>query len=54
MSTLRWLAWFESRCAPDNRFEGGTDEELLDLFKRNQRVLARSDEDVIAAMTRPR
>jgi hypothetical protein len=42
-----------TRC-PDRRFDGGTDEELLDLFKRNRQVLARSDEDVIAAMTRPR
>jgi hypothetical protein len=42
-----------TRC-PDRRFDGGTDEELLDLFKRNKRVLERSDEDVIAAMTRPR
>ena len=39
---------------PDRRFDGGTDAELLDLFKRNKRVLNRSDEDVIAAMTRPR
>jgi hypothetical protein len=39
---------------PDNRFEGGSDEELLELFRRNKRVLARSDEDVIAAMTHPR
>ena len=28
--------------------------ELLDLFKRNNKVLSRSDDDVIAAMTRPR
>jgi hypothetical protein len=42
-----------TRC-PDRRFDGGTDEELLDLFKRNKQVLARSDEDVIAAMTHPR
>jgi hypothetical protein len=40
--------------SPDRRFDGGTDEELLDLFKRNKQVLSRSDEDVIAAMTRPR
>jgi hypothetical protein len=40
--------------SPDRRFDGGTDEELLDLFKRNKQVLNRSDEDVIAAMTRPR
>ena len=39
---------------PDNRFEGGSDAELLDLFRRNKRVLERSDEDVSAAMTRPR
>jgi hypothetical protein len=42
-----------TRC-PDRRFDGGTDAELLDLFKRNKRVLERSDEDVIAAMTHPR
>jgi len=41
------------RC-PDKRFDGGTDEELLQLFKHNRQVLHRSDEDVIAAMTRPR
>jgi hypothetical protein len=41
------------RC-PDNRYEGSSDVELLQLFRRNKRVLARSDEDVIAAMTRPR
>jgi hypothetical protein len=35
---------------PDNRFEGSSDVELLQLFRRNKRVLARSDEDVIAAM----
>ena len=39
---------------PDKRFDGGSDNELLDLFKRNKRVLSRSDEDVIAATTRPR
>ena len=39
---------------PDNRFKGGSDAELLDLFKRNKRTLERGDEDVIAAMTRPR
>jgi hypothetical protein len=33
---------------------GGSDAELLDLFRRNKRVLSRSDEDVIAVMTRPR
>jgi hypothetical protein len=42
-----------TRC-PDRRFDGGTDEELIQLFKRNRTVLARSDEDGIAAMTRPR
>ncbi len=42
-----------TRC-PDRRFDGGTDEELIELFKRNKRVLNRSDEDVIAAMTHPR
>jgi hypothetical protein len=41
------------RC-PDNRYEGSSDVELLQLFKRNRKVLARGDEDVIAAMTRPR
>lgn len=39
---------------PDKRFDGGTDAELLDLFRRNKRVLQRTDEDVIATMTRPR
>ena len=39
---------------PDNRFEGGSDAELLDLFRRNKRVLERGDEDVIAAMTHPK
>jgi len=42
-----------TRC-PDRRFDGGTDAELLDLFKRNKRTLERGDEDVIAAMTHPR
>jgi alkylhydroperoxidase family enzyme len=42
-----------TRC-PDKRFDGGSDAELLDLFRRNKRVLNRNDEDVIAAMTRPR
>jgi hypothetical protein len=42
-----------ARC-PDSRFEGDSDEELIELFKRNKQVLARSDEDVIAAMTHPR
>ena len=42
-----------TRC-PDRRFDGGTDAELLDLFKRNRQVLQRSDDDVIAVMTRPR
>jgi hypothetical protein len=41
------------RC-PDNRFEGSSDLELIQLFRRNKRVIARSDEDVIAAMTHPR
>jgi len=41
------------RCL-DNRYEGASDAELLQLFERNKRVLHRSDEDVIAAMTRPR
>jgi hypothetical protein len=40
--------------SPDRRFDGGTDEELIELFRRNKQVLRRSDEDVIAAMTRPR
>ncbi len=39
---------------PDSRYEGSSDEELLQLFKRNRQVLGRSDEDVIAAMTHPR
>ena len=33
------------------RFDGGSDEELIQLFKRSKRVLNRIDEDVIAAMT---
>jgi hypothetical protein len=41
------------RC-PDKRFDGGTDAELLDLFKRNRQVLQRSDDDVIAVMVRAR
>jgi hypothetical protein len=41
------------RC-PDNRYDGGSDEELIQLFQRNRQVLGRSDEDVIAAMTHPR
>ena len=40
--------------SPDGRFDGHSDEALVQLFRRNQRVLARTDEDVIAAMTRPR
>ena len=39
---------------PDGRYDGGSDEELIQLFKRNRQVLERSDEDVIAAMTHPR
>jgi hypothetical protein len=39
---------------PDGRFDGGSDAELIELFKRNRQVLGRSDEDVIAAMTHPR
>lgn len=39
---------------PDRRYDGGSDIELLQLFKHNRQVLHRSDEDVIAAMTRPR
>jgi hypothetical protein len=39
---------------PDKRFDGGTDEELIQLFRRNKRVLEHGDEDAIAAMTRPR
>jgi hypothetical protein len=42
-----------TQCA-DRRFDGGTDTELLDLFKRNKRTLERSDDDVVAVMTRPR
>lgn len=41
------------RC-PDSRYDGGSDAELIQLFQRNKRVLDRSDEDVIAAMTHPR
>jgi hypothetical protein len=40
--------------SPDGRYQGGSDDELIQLFRRNKRVLDRSDEDVIAAMTRPR
>jgi hypothetical protein len=40
--------------APNNRFDGGSDAELIQLFKRNKQVLNRSDEDVIAAMVHPR
>jgi hypothetical protein len=39
---------------PDNRYEGASDAELIELFRRNERVLSRSDDDVIAAMTHPR
>jgi hypothetical protein len=39
---------------PDGRYDGGSDEELIQLFKRNRQVLERSDEDVIATMTRSR
>jgi hypothetical protein len=39
---------------PDGRYVGASDAELIELFRRNKRVLSRSDEDVIAAMTRPR
>jgi hypothetical protein len=39
---------------PDRRYVGASDAELIELFRRNKRVLARSDEDVIAAMTHPR
>jgi hypothetical protein len=42
-----------ARC-PDNRYERGSDAELTELFRRNKRVLSRSDEDVIAAMTHSR
>jgi hypothetical protein len=35
---------------PDSRYDGGSDAELLQLFKHNRRVFGRSDEDVIAAM----
>jgi hypothetical protein len=40
--------------SPDGRYEGASDAELLHLFRRNKRVLQRTDEDVIATMTRPR
>jgi hypothetical protein len=40
--------------SPDGRYNGGSDAELIELFRRNKRVLSRSDEDVIAAMTHPR
>jgi hypothetical protein len=39
---------------PDGRYDGGSDAELIQLFKRNRQVLERSDEDVIATMTRSR
>jgi hypothetical protein len=38
------------RC-PDGRFDGGSDAELIQLFKPNKQVLSRTDDDVIAAMT---
>jgi hypothetical protein len=41
------------RC-PDSRFERSSDDDLLQLFKRNKQVLARNDEAVIAAMAHPR
>jgi hypothetical protein len=37
------------RC-PDNRFDGGSDDKLIQLFKRNPQVLGPTDDDVIAAM----
>lgn len=40
--------------SPDGRYNGGSDVELIELFRRNKRVLERSDDDVIAVMTRPR
>jgi len=40
--------------SPDRRYDGGSDAELIELFRRNKRALERSDEDVIAAMTHPR
>lgn len=40
--------------SPDGRYNGGSDAELIELFKRNRQVLERSDEDVIATMTRSR
>src|SRR4051812_41761210 len=40
--------------SPDGRFEGSSDAELLQLFKRNRQVVRRSDDDAIAAMTHPR
>jgi hypothetical protein len=36
---------------PDSRFDDSSDAELLQLFERNKRVLSRSDENAIAAMT---
>ena len=42
-----------ARCT-DGRYDGGSDAELIELFKRNKQVLGRSDDDVIAAMTHPR
>jgi hypothetical protein len=47
------LRRIRERC-PDSRYDGGSDAELIQLFQRNKRVLDRSDEDVIAAMTHPR
>jgi hypothetical protein len=41
------------RCT-DGRYDGGSDAELIQLFRRNRQVLGRSDEDVIAAMTHAR
>jgi hypothetical protein len=39
------------RC-PDSRCDGGSDDELLQLFQRNNRVVNRADDDVIAAIPR--
>lgn len=47
-------AWDGEGTASAPAVTGGTDADLLDLFKRNKRVLSRSDEDVIAAMTNSR
>lgn len=42
------FAWPPAGRNRGSRFDGGADAELLQLFKRNKRVLERSDEVVIS------